>query len=211
MEILFDAMCAGDGTVRRTSKQSWIYYTSLEGLADDVNELALHCGWETSRWGPYKGSAELNPEGIMYHVHVDKKAPQFQRFTRHRTVERVPVKDHRIVCFTVSNGTLITRRNGRVGIHGNSKHGSHLIRLLRTGLEILRDGELLVRRPDAEELVEIRDGCYTYDDLMAEAESLKDAMSEAAKTSKLPESPDRERIDDVLLSILCAVDPIRFV
>jgi len=202
MEILFDAMCGGDGTVRPTSKRSWIYYSSLEGLADDVNELAVHCGWETSRWGPYPSPTDWNPDAVMYQVHVDKKAKRFQRFVRHGAVETVPVKNHRIVCFTVPNGTLITRRNGRVGIHGNSKHGAHLIRLLRTGLEILRDGELLVRRPDAEELAKIRDGYYTYDDLMAEAESLQEAMKEAAKDSALPEAPDRERIDEVLFSIL---------
>ena len=84
----------------------------------------------------------------------------------------------------------------------DTKHASHLIRLLRTGLEILRDGKLQVRRPDAEELMAIRKGSHTYDDLMAEAESLQLAIDEAYKTSALPQSPPMEDIDQVLYGIL---------
>jgi predicted nucleotidyltransferase len=198
METLFDAMCGGDGTVKR----SWIYYSSLKGLADDVNELALHCGWETSLWGPYAIPTDLSPDCVMYHVHVDKHAEEFQRFVRNKSIDLNPVKNHRIVCFTVPNGTLITRRNGRVGIHGNSKHGAHLIRLMRTGHEILTEGVLRVRRPDAEELLAIRDGALSYDELIAEAERIEKAVLEAEVSSKLPKAPQVERIDEVLLSIL---------
>jgi predicted nucleotidyltransferase len=179
METLFDSMCGGDGTIRKTSKKSWVYYTSLPGLADDVNELALHCGWETSVWGPYDNDTEISTtDSVMYHVHVDKNAEQFQRISRRYDVTTVPAESRRIVCFTVPNGTLITRRNGRVGIHGNSKHAMHLVRLLRMGKEILTTGKIHVRRPDAEDLLAIRRGEWSYDKLVEEAEALKAELDE---------------------------------
>jgi len=43
------------------------------------------------------------------------------------------------------------------------KHAMQLIRLLRTGKEILSDGKVRVWRPDHEELLEIRNGSWSYE------------------------------------------------
>jgi hypothetical protein len=205
MEILFDAMCDGDGTIRKTSKQSLIYYTSLITLANDVNELALHCGWETSLWGPYKLDTELSrDDSVMYQIHVDKNANQFQRLMRRQSLEKVAVTNKKIVCFTVPNGTLVTRRNGRIGIHGNSKHAMHLIRLLRMGKEILTEGKVVVKRPDAQELNDIRDGKFTYPELIKYAKELKEEVREAEKTSALPDKPDYHAAEELLIKLVKA-------
>jgi uncharacterized protein len=84
----------------------------------------------------------------------------------------------------------------------DTKHASHLIRLLRTGLEILRDHTILVRRPDAEELMAIRDGQWSYDELMEQAEGLQAQIAEAYETSTLRKSPDVAKIDALLLEVL---------
>lgn len=87
--------------------------------------------------------------------------------------------------------------------HGfDVKHGAHLIRLLRTGLELLNGKGLLVRRPDADDLLAIRDGHYSYDDLIAEAEKLDAEMNEAYKTSPLPRKPNLEAIENLYLETL---------
>ena len=87
--------------------------------------------------------------------------------------------------------------------HGyDTKHGMHLIRLMRTGLEIVRDGALAVRRDDAEELAAIRDGALSYDELLAEAERLQALLDAAERTSALPRAPDREAIDTLLRELL---------
>jgi predicted nucleotidyltransferase len=87
--------------------------------------------------------------------------------------------------------------------HGfDTKHGAHLVRLMRTGLEIVRDGKLIVRRPDAEELLAIRDGAFDYETLMVEVNRLKAAVESAVETSPLPRSPDFDKIEQVLLSVL---------
>jgi hypothetical protein len=79
--------------------------------------------------------------------------------------------------------------------HGyDTKHAMHLIRLMHMGLEVLQQGELLVRRPDAEELKAIRDGALSYDEVLAQATELQRRMEEAARESPLPTDVDHARI-----------------
>jgi len=202
LEILFDNMVLGDGTIRQTSKKSIIYYTVLPNLANDVNELAILCGWESSLWGPYKQKTAIG-ECLMYQVHVNKNVEQY-RALQTSNIKKIHVKDHRIVCFTVPNMTLITRRNGRVGFHGNSKHASQLIRILRTGVDILEAGKLNVRRPDAEYLLAIKNGLKSYDEVVEESQKLSAKMDELYKSNpaKLPKTVDVKYIDKLFYSLI---------
>ena len=84
----------------------------------------------------------------------------------------------------------------------DTKHGAHLIRLLRTGLEILNGKGLIVKRPDAQDLLDIRDGAYSYDDLVKEAENLDAQLNEVYKASPLPDEPDTEAIERIYLDIV---------
>ena len=78
----------------------------------------------------------------------------------------------------------------------------HLIRLLRMGLEILRDAEVNVRRPDAEELLAIRNGEFSYDELVQMAKDLEAKVIEAEKTTMLPKVPDHKFINELLFDTL---------
>jgi predicted nucleotidyltransferase len=75
------------------------------------------------------------------------------------------------------------------------KHALHLVRLSRTCKELLIEGVLRVRRPDAAELLSIRSGAWTYDHLVEWFAQQEIEIEEAAKTSTLPHSPDRNKID----------------
>lgn len=87
--------------------------------------------------------------------------------------------------------------------HGyDTKHGAHLIRLMRMGLEVLRHGELYVRRADAAELLAIRDGALSYDELLAEATALQASMASEAQTTQLPRDIDRDFVDELLLRLV---------
>ena len=81
----------------------------------------------------------------------------------------------------------------------DTKHAQHLVRMLRMGVEILRDGEVRVRRDDAEELRAIRRGKWSYEELVEQAAQLGADVREAALGSALPEAPNEER-----LNTLCA-------
>lgn len=84
----------------------------------------------------------------------------------------------------------------------DTKHAAHLIRLMRMGLEVLATGELRVRRPDAAELLAIRDGALSHEALMAEAEDLEAQMRAALATSPLPAEVDRAGIEALTVSLL---------
>lgn len=203
MEALLDAALAGDGTVRQHQPHTWTYYSTLKPLADDIQELALMCGFETALWGPYVHETVAGTS-TMYHVHVHKPAAQTRRFVRNNNVEVLPIATQRVVCFTVPNGTLITRRNGKVGIHGNCKHGMHLIRLSRMCTEVLKTGKLQVKRPDAEELLSIRDGAWSYERLIQEADTLEQEANALydSKACPLPHHPDKKKLDAILCDLV---------
>jgi len=75
------------------------------------------------------------------------------------------------------------------------KHAYHLVRLLRMCEEILRDGEVIVKRPDAKELLEIRNGAWSYEKIVKWATEQDAKMTELYKTSQLPYEPDRAQLD----------------
>ena len=122
METLITGLLQGDGT-EKLQKDTFIYYTMNKDLAGDVQRLALLCGYQSSVWGPYKSESKFGTV-FMYQVHINKD-PKKEKINCKSTITRVPVVNHRVVCFSVKNSTLITRRNGKVALHGNCKHGMH--------------------------------------------------------------------------------------
>ncbi|MFN3201122.1 MAG: DNA polymerase beta superfamily protein [Bradymonadia bacterium] len=88
----------------------------------------------------------------------------------------------------------------------DTKHAGHLVRLLRMGREILTTGKVNVWRGDidAEELIAIRKGAWSYDQLIEWAEG-EDAALEAIYRSgehPLPKSPDRKAIHALCMSLV---------
>ncbi len=77
----------------------------------------------------------------------------------------------------------------------DTKHAHHLVRLLRMGIEVLSTGELTVRRPDATELLAIRNGAWSYERLEGYAEEMMEKMDEADQASDLPKQPNRVWLD----------------
>lgn len=99
-----------------------------------------------------------------------------------------------------------TRNEIRAGLeaqHGfDTKHGMHLVRLLRMAREILVEGRVVVKRPDAKELLDIRNGAWPYDRLLGWAKDEQAALVTLEKTSKLPKEPPRVKIDQALCEIV---------
>jgi hypothetical protein len=58
-----------------------------------------------------------------------------------------------------------------------------------------------VRRSDAAELNEIRDGALTYDALIALAMDLQSGLEQAASASGLPDDVDFERVDTLAVAL----------
>lgn len=92
-------------------------------------------------------------------------------------------------------------KNIEVGKGYDTKNMMHCIRLLRMAEEMLRTGELNVRRPDREELLEIRNGLREYDELVAYAEGKLKLLDELVPNSPLPEKVDEELLNKILIDI----------
>jgi hypothetical protein len=86
----------------------------------------------------------------------------------------------------------------------DAKNAAHLIRLLKMGIEFLRDGVLNVDRTgrDADELKAIKRGDWPLEKVQTYAEELFIEADQARATSPLRERPDTDAIESLLVSIL---------
>ena len=89
--------------------------------------------------------------------------------------------------------------------HGyNTKHGAHLVRLLRMGREILTTGEVHVWRGDrdADELIAIRNGAWSHERLIAEAEREQEAIRAVGERAAVPAEPDVAEVDRLCVALV---------
>lgn len=82
------------------------------------------------------------------------------------------------------------------------KHAMHLVRLIRMGMEILEKGELNVYRPDREELTAIRNGAWSYEQVVEYAEKSEKKLNELYQTSTLRNQPDRPFLDNLCVELI---------
>ena len=82
----------------------------------------------------------------------------------------------------------------------DAKHAMHLVRLLTMAEEILTTGKVIVKRPDAERLLEVRAGVWAYDALVEWARMTEKRLDTIQ--SPLPHGPDRVAIDRLLMEIV---------
>lgn len=84
----------------------------------------------------------------------------------------------------------------------DAKHAMHLVRLLRIGEEALKTGEYNVKRDDAAELLDIRNGAWPYEKLIAYAEEKEHYINEVLyKKTHLPKSPNKKKIAELIMDV----------
>jgi predicted nucleotidyltransferase len=100
-------------------------------------------------------------------------------------------------------GYMGEKRKRLVEKHGyDTKNAAHLIRLLRMGIEFLRDGVLNVFREDAEELLRIKKGEWSLERVKKEADGLFLAAEKAHAASSLPEQLAVEAVGDLCVRVV---------
>lgn len=87
------------------------------------------------------------------------------------------------------------------GKNYDAKNMMHTFRLLDMAIEILEQGEVLVRRPNRAELLQIRAGAFDYEELLRKAEQKVVDVDIAAAQSPLPDQPDLTRINQLLVRL----------
>lgn len=83
------------------------------------------------------------------------------------------------------------------GKNYDAKNMMHVFRLLEMACEIGRESKINVKRPNREFLLEIKSGKFEYEDLLEKAEKLQIEMEKAFENSNLPETPNREYINEL--------------
>lgn len=87
------------------------------------------------------------------------------------------------------------------GKNYDAKNMMHTFRLLDMAIEILRDEQVVVRRPNREELLQIRSGHFSYETLIEKANEKIEEVNYWYEKSNLPKEPDREKIEEVLVKM----------
>lgn len=100
-------------------------------------------------------------------------------------------------------GHMGTKRKALVEKYGyDCKNAAHLIRLLRMGAEFLKDGRLYVMREDASQLLEIKRGEWTLEQVKAEAERGFRLAEQSYLASTLPPGPNTEEINRLCVEVV---------
>jgi len=86
----------------------------------------------------------------------------------------------------------------------DSKNAMHLVRLLKMSSEILKEGKVVVKRPDADELLAIRNGAWSFDEMMEWSEKQHKELDEIYenKTYVVPYKPNRKAIDRLCIDMV---------
>lgn len=84
----------------------------------------------------------------------------------------------------------------------DTKHASHLVRLMRMGCEVLAEGRVEVYRQDREELIAIRNGAWSYEKLVAYAEESEERLKHLEEISALPKCPNVNAIEELTIQIV---------
>ena len=102
-----------------------------------------------------------------------------------------------------ATGYMGAKRKALVEKFGyDTKNAAHLIRLLRMGIELLREGRLIVQRPDAPQLMEIKLGHWTLEQVKTEADHLFKRAEAAYDACAWPHAPDHDTLNALCVGIL---------
>jgi uncharacterized protein len=82
------------------------------------------------------------------------------------------------------------------------KHASHLFRLMTEGKELLLTGNITFPLENAEELLAIKNGKYSYDEMLEKAEMMDKEFESWYNQSPLPNAPNRNALAKLYLNII---------
>lgn len=165
----------------------------------------LYGVYEVGGYETFSNDFTLNttydPEENFFTVEGTRRQPLF--IVKFNKTEYDTTKDDWNKYWTWKKNRNVARSELEEQFGYDTKHAMHLVRLLRMGEEILQYGVVRVRRPDAEELLAIRSGAWTYDELVAYAEEKETAIREVwYKNTHLPKKVDLHEATKLFMEVL---------
>lgn len=91
--------------------------------------------------------------------------------------------------------------NQKHGKNYDSKNMMHTIRLLQSAVQIFETSTLDIRVKNRDELLDIKAGNRSYDELLEYADELILKLDSVAESSKLPDFPDKIKMEKVLVKM----------
>lgn len=192
------------GTIKqKETREKWykewdcVYYELIKfiNLLEKGNPNVLSTLWlndiyvikSTPEWNCLVSNRNLFASKNVYHSFTGYAHGQFHRMT-HMAYE----------------GYMGEKRKALVDKYGyDCKNAAHLIRLLRMGIEFLTEGELYVeRKNDATQLLEIKRGEWSLEQVKKEAERLFSLCELAYVNSPLPAKPNVQLINKICTDII---------
>lgn len=107
-----------------------------------------------------------------------------------------------------SNLTKLTgetgdKRKKQILQYGYSpKNAMNCIRLIQQGIELLSTAFITMPRPNSQELIEIKQGKWKYEEIVRKFDSLLNDIEEANKLSILPDKPRFKDVDSLMIRII---------
>jgi predicted nucleotidyltransferase len=140
----------------------------------------------------FYGRALIDNRDLFVSKHI------YRRFTRYAENE---LKN---MAKTEYQGYMGDKRKKLVKKYGfDLRHGCHCLRLLTMGKEFVETGTLNVyREHDAQKFIDIKQGRWTLDQVKADAERLFKEAEEAYSKCKLPEEPQTEKVEKLVVEIM---------
>ena len=161
-------------------------------IAEHLTEMRLALGYETTGDATWMAACRHIglTDNLIYVMQKEreyesafKRWKQFQDWETNRNKDRAALE----------------------AAHGlDTKHAMHLVRLLKMCREIMEKGEVNVWRADAAELLDIRNGKWTYDQIVEWADNEDKELDVLYKSKKyvVPHEPDRKAIDRLCVEMV---------
>ncbi|OIO72825.1 MAG: hypothetical protein AUJ85_09345 [Elusimicrobia bacterium CG1_02_37_114] len=82
------------------------------------------------------------------------------------------------------------------------KNAMNCIRLLEQGVELLNKAHITMPRPNCQELVQIKQGKFSYEQIVNKFDNLLKELEEAKINSKLPDVPRVNDVDKLMIRLI---------
>ncbi len=191
---------ASDTDIRGVYVPSADLHWSLFGVPGQIEcEAAQECYWEIGKFLVLALKANPNVLECLYSPMVESATPLGRELLDLREAFL-----SRLVYQTYNGYVLSQFRKLEQDLRAKGaikcKHAMHLIRLLLSGITVLRQGFVPVRVDEhRDQLLAIRDGATGWDEVNAWRLELHREFDAAFAATKLPEQPDYDRVNNYLI------------
>jgi len=185
--------------------QSWLQEQSIRqedcGLSRILHMTDLYTVY-ISKAGNYKGIFSGKNAHDVSLSSIDKTDEPVAVMSFNKNGYSTYCRDYREYWNWVNNRNEARYQNTlQHGKNYDAKNMMHTFRLLNMAIEIGEQGKIYVKRPDRDFLLEIKSGKFQYEKLVKMAEEKLREMENIYCKSFLPEAPDLEKGNELLIKM----------